>query len=72
MASTRLYGGSITQFGTRRDRALASGAQWISTDYPVPADSGYVVTLPGVAEGGVARCNPVSSPAWCMNEDLLE
>ena len=48
-----------------RDAALASGAQWVSTDYPVP-DYGigfatrYVVRLPGDT---VARCDPVNGPA---------
>ena len=48
----------------RREAALASGAQIISTDYEVedPRFPGYVVTMPG---GGVARCNPVNGPADC-------
>ncbi len=47
--------------GTRRDKALASGAQFVSTDYPEPRleFSGYQVKLPGKA---VARPNPVSLP----------
>jgi predicted amidohydrolase YtcJ len=52
----------------RRDRALASGAQAISTDYPV-ADlwkSAYEVRFPGVH---VARGNPVSGPpGWWRSE----
>jgi hypothetical protein len=44
-----------------RDAAIASGAQYVSTDYYV-ADpelgSGYVVTLP-------ARCDPVNAPPDC-------
>ena len=53
---------------TQRDAALASGAHFISTDYPVPNPefSEYQVTLPG---GGVARCNPVN-PGTC-NPDFL-
>ncbi len=50
---------------TRRDAALASGAQCVSTDYPGPSPdfgTGYAVRLP---EGPPARCNPVSAPAWC-------
>jgi len=45
------------------DSALASGAQYLSTDYyePFPA-TGYVVELPGDV---VARCNPVTAPADC-------
>jgi hypothetical protein len=52
---------------TMRDAALASGAQWVSTDYPVVSDSarfgtGYAVRLPA---GATARCNPVNAPADC-------
>jgi hypothetical protein len=52
---------------TRRDLALSSGAQMISTDYPTaePASwTGFSVGLPG---GLVARCNPVSKPAGCVD-----
>jgi hypothetical protein len=55
----------------RRDLTLSTGAQMISTDYPIfePASwSGYSVGLPG---GLVARCNPVNKPAACM-DSLLE
>jgi len=49
-----------------RDSAIASGAQLLSTDYPVnePArwPGHYVVTLPGNV---AARCNPVNAPATC-------
>ena len=50
-----------------RDAALASGAQWVSTDYPVASDSArfgtdYAVQLPGDV---AARCNPVTAPAHC-------
>jgi hypothetical protein len=52
---------------TLLDAALASGATWVSTDFPVPglADrygSDYVAQLP---DGVVARCNPVSAPDDC-------
>lgn len=48
---------------TLHDDALASGAQYLSTDYYVPdPETGYVVQLPG---GVVARCNPVTAPADC-------
>lgn len=49
----------------RRTAALASGAQYVSTDYLWPDPrfaGGYHVTLPG---GGAARCNPVRKPAGC-------
>ena len=50
---------------TRRDAAIASGAQYLSTDYYVAEpllDSDYVVDLPG---DGAARCNPVNAPDDC-------
>jgi hypothetical protein len=50
-----------------RDAALASGAQWVSTDFPVPGrafGTPYFVTIPG---GTPARCNPVNAPAWCTS-----
>lgn len=48
-----------------RDAALASGAQFVSTDYPEPDPrfgTGYEVSFPGET---VARCNPVSAPRGC-------
>jgi hypothetical protein len=53
-----------------RDAALASGAQWVSSDYlvPDPRFSDYVVALPG---GGIVRCNPVSAPD-CDVDQLSE
>lgn len=57
----------------RRDSALSSGAQYVSTDYPEssPFDSTYVVTLPG-AEGFSARCNPVNRPSGCRASVIVE
>ena len=50
----------------RRDAAIASGAQILSTDYPKgePAASGFVVALPG---GALARCNPVEQAPSCLD-----
>ncbi|MFV0318680.1 MAG: Ca2+-dependent phosphoinositide-specific phospholipase C [Microthrixaceae bacterium] len=46
-----------------RDSAMASGAQYLSTDYYVPdPTTGFVVRLPGDV---VARCNPVTAPPDC-------
>jgi hypothetical protein len=48
-----------------RDAALASGAQWVSTDYPVPNPAfgtGYFVAVP---DGHPARCNPINAPYGC-------
>ena len=56
----------------RREIALHSGAQMLSTDYPAsePArwEGHYHVALP---QGEIARCNPVNRPASCV-DDLLE
>jgi hypothetical protein len=55
---------------TQRDAALTSGAQWVSTDYPVPdPDFGttYQVTIPA---GAPARCNPVAAPPGCRAAGL--
>jgi hypothetical protein len=52
----------------RREIALASGAQLLSTDYPASEPSQwtpYSVSLPG---GGVARCNPVNGPPSCSEQ----
>jgi hypothetical protein len=48
----------------RRDTSVASGAQILSTDYPIhePAASGYFVEV----EHGTVRCNPVLKPAGCQ------
>jgi hypothetical protein len=60
-----------------RDQALASGAQFVSTDYPVPdpireaehpeREVPYFVQMPG---GTPARCNPISAPATCTSSDI--
>jgi hypothetical protein len=54
-----------------RDAMIASGAQILSTDYPVnePArwPGHYVVALPGNV---VARCNPINASAACNTESL--
>jgi len=51
---------------TVRDAMIASGAQLLSTDYPInePArwPGNFVVTLPGKA---VARCNPINAIVGC-------
>jgi hypothetical protein len=57
---------------TKRDAAFRSGAQWVSTDYPVPGmafgfTSSYFAEIPG---GVVARCNPVNAPPTCRDAAL--
>jgi hypothetical protein len=52
----------------RAEAALASGAQFISTDYPFPGDDeSYGFTIPG---GTPSRCNPISAPAECTSADI--
>ncbi|MBS0331520.1 MAG: phosphatidylinositol-specific phospholipase C1-like protein [Proteobacteria bacterium] len=55
-----------------RDKALASGAQMVSTDYPwfEPARwTGYTAALPGKAS---VRCNPVNAPKACSDAALKD
>lgn len=55
---------------TRRDAALASGAHFVSTDYPSPDllfGTGYQVTIPGGAPSG---CNPLVAPPGCRASGL--
>jgi hypothetical protein len=50
--------------------ALASGAQWVSTDYPVPdpaLNATYQVTIPGGTPG---RCNPIIATTDCVSTDI--
>lgn len=52
------------------EAGLASGAQWVSTDYPVPDPAispTFAVTIPGGTPG---RCNPVNAPPNCKNTDV--
>jgi hypothetical protein len=56
----------------QRRQALASGAQWVSTDYPAPGmaarfGSSYTVRLPNRLP---ARCNPVNAPPGCRSRRL--
>jgi len=56
---------------TTRDAMIASGAQILSTDYPInePArwEGHFVVALPGHV---VARCNPVNAPEGCKSASV--
>jgi hypothetical protein len=56
---------------TRRESALASGAQWVSTDYPVPGSSPFSDYFAAVPGGNPARCNPINTGPRCFN-GLLE
>ena len=55
---------------TARDAAFASGAHYISTDFPVPEylDNGYFVQIP---DGTPSRCNPISTMGLeCTSLDI--
>jgi hypothetical protein len=54
----------------KRDASIASGAQILSTDYPIheAAASGYEVDV----NQGTARCNPVLKPKGCSASSLSE
>ncbi|USW51025.1 Putative PLC-like phosphodiesterase, TIM beta/alpha-barrel domain superfamily [Septoria linicola] len=59
---------------TMRENALASGAQIVSTDFPVFGMSArwardYAVQF---SRGRVARCNHVSAPGWCRDDMVQE
>ena len=56
---------------TRRDLALSSGAQMLSTDYPLSEPSAWTKYSVGLPDGLVTRCNPVNKPAGCV-DSLLE
>lgn len=56
----------------RRDKALASGAHIISTDFPAgqpAAETGYVVKFP---DGSAARINPISGPEELRGKPFFE
>jgi hypothetical protein len=52
---------------TRREIALASGAQFLSTDYPASEPSQWTPYSVGLPGGAIARCNPVNAPPSCSN-----
>ena len=55
---------------SRREAALKSGAQWVSTDYLWPDPrfpGGYRARLAG---GAATLCNPVRKPAGCGPVEL--
>ena len=56
---------------TRRDALLHSGAQMISTDYPLSEPSKWTGYSVGFANGLPARCNIVNAPPGCR-DNLLE
>ena len=53
---------------TRATAALASGATFISTDYPPP--KGEVDFVFAIPEGTPSRCNPVTAPGDCAPAEI--
>jgi hypothetical protein len=60
-----------TNDSTRRDALLHSGAQMISTDYPLSEPSKWTGYSVGFADGLPARCNIINAPPDCKSS-LLE
>ena len=56
---------------TRHDLALSSGAQMLSTDYPLSEPSPWTKFSVGLPNGLVARWNSVNKPTSCV-DSLLE
>ena len=55
----------------RRDAALASGAQFVSTDFPEPSlNPGFTDYFVEIPDGSPARCNPVRIVGGCRNDAL--
>lgn len=55
---------------TQRQAALQSGAQWVSTDYPVAGSSPFSPYFAAIPGGDPARCNPVNTGPRCDNGKL--
>jgi hypothetical protein len=55
---------------THRDSAFASGAQFLSTDYPASEPSQWSSYFVGFPGGAIARCNPINGPHNCSNSDF--
>ena len=54
-----------TNATARRDSALASGAQLLSTDYPASEPAAWTGYHVSFSDGAVARCNPLLAPLGC-------
>lgn len=55
----------------RAERAIESGAQLLSTDYPASEPASWTGFFVGLPDGLIARCNPVNRPSGCV-DSLLE
>ncbi len=64
---TRADGLGGEDAATRRPMALSSGAQILTTDYPVTWGGIEAFSIP---EGAPSRCNPLNAPADCTSADI--
>jgi hypothetical protein len=55
---------ALTNDRSQLEAALASGAQYVSSDY-LEADVNLGPYLASLPDGGVARCNPINAPTAC-------
>jgi hypothetical protein len=55
---------------SRRDALLASGAQILSTDYPISEPASWTGYRVGFPENRAARCNPLIAPRNCRSNSL--
>ena len=61
---------AIANNSERRDTAFASGAHYVATDFPEPAEPAHPDYFAQVPGGTPARCNPITAPDWCRPEDI--
>jgi hypothetical protein len=54
----------------RRDALLMSGAQILSTDYPISEPASWTSYSVGFPEKRAARCNPLNAPRQCRSDSL--
>ena len=54
----------------RRNALLASGAQILSTDYPISEPASWTSYSVGFPENLAARCNPLLAPRHCRSDSL--
>jgi hypothetical protein len=55
---------------SRRDALLGSGAQLLSTDYPVSEPASWTHYRVGFPDNLAARCNPLIAPPGCSSREL--
>lgn len=59
-----------TNSTAKRDAAITSGAQLLSTDYPASEPASWTGFSVGLPDGAVGRCNPVNKPVSCSDKAI--